>query len=478
MDIDLLSQEKYIIGELARRSIIHFALLVKPSTKINWHHELLAMYLQLFVAGTIKKLIICMPPQHGKSEFCSRLLPSYMLGLHPTKRIISASYNADTATKFNRDVQRIMDSPEYRIAFPDVGLNQKKVSSDAQGAWLRNRDEFEVVTYGGYYKNSGIGGGITGRSADIAIIDDPIKGAAEASSPTIRQAVIDWYTQDLSSRLNNGSQELIIMTRWHERDLVGFILSNPNVAKDWIVLSLPAIKENDNNPDDPREIGEALWPSWQGLERLLTQRALGERAFKCLYQQTPKANEDVLVYPNFELIDKYEYDNLDRVEVVGVDFGFNDETAIIGTKITKDNRLLMHEYAYQKGLTPDKLVLKLRELGIKKQLLVCDSARPELIAHLRAHRFNAIACKKGAGSVFTGIQLVKQYKMCITKESANLQQEALEYEWVTDGGGFATETPTGPKEHGLDAGRYATVQQDIIRRRPQRATYLDTTIPQ
>jgi len=460
-------------GELARRHIAHFFKLIKPDNVINWHHRVLLNALQDFVDRKIINLIVCMPPQHGKSEICSRILPAYILGKMPKKRIISASYNADNSAKFNRDVQRIIDSEEYRLAFKDVRLSEKSVRAAKDGAWLRNRDEFEVVEYGGYYKNAGIGGGITGRTADYAIIDDPVKGAADAASSTIRAAIFNWFAQDLGTRLNNTSQKLIIMTRWHEQDLVGTLLADPQLAKYWHVITLPAIKENHNNPDDPREIGEPLWPDFQGLARLEEARRLGERYFRCLYQQDPRANKDVLVYPEFGVVTASEYLDLSAVEVLGLDFGFNDELALVGTKISSDNRLFAHQYIYQKGLTIDGLMERLKAMAIGGRLLVCDNSRPELITHLRQNGFNAEPCEKGAGSVFTGIQLVKSYSLNISDASANLIVEAQNYEWLTDNRGVATEVPKGAKDHALDALRYAVKKQAALKRGGRPARYID-----
>ena len=462
-------------ADLARKHIKHFFKLIKPENVINWHHAIILDTIQDFIEKKIKNLIISIPPQHGKSEIASRILPAYLLGLNPKCRIISASYNADNSAKFNRDVQRIIDSPEFQIAFPNVGLSKNAVRTDKDGAWLRNKDEFEIVKYGGYYKNAGVGGGITGRSAEYAIIDDPVKGSADAASPTIRQSIYNWFNTDLSSRLNNNSQKLIIMTRWHEQDLVGVLLANPKIAQRWHVLSLPAIREDMKDPRDPRKLGEAMWEEFQGLERLYEAREQGERSFRCLYQQDPKANRDVLVYPDFDIIDTAFYRDIAKIEILGLDFGYNDELALIGTKVS-DKNLYAHQYIYKKGLTPDALVAELKALGIRNELLVCDNARPELITHLRAAGFNAVACEKGAGSVYSGIQLVKSHNLFYTNDSVNLISETQNYEWLTDGSGFATETPKGKKDHALDGMRYAGVKQVQIKRGNRKATYIDMSI--
>jgi hypothetical protein len=471
----LAALKQTLQGDLARKHVKHFFKLIKPENVINWHHAIMLDTIQDFIDKKIKNLIISIPPQHGKSEIASRILPAYLLGINPMCRIISASYNADNSAKFNRDVQRIIDSKEYRITFPDVGLNSRISRSDKDGAWLRNKDEFEIVEYGGYYKNAGIGGGITGRTADYAIIDDPVKGAADAASPTVRQSIFNWFAQDLGTRLNNKSQKLIIMTRWHEQDLVGILLSNPATAKHWHVLSLPAIKEEGGDPRDPRKAGEAMWEDFQGIDRLNEAKALGERYFRCLYQQDPKANRDVLVYPEFEIIEPAFYADIAKIEVFGLDFGYNNELALVGTKIF-DNKLFANELIYKKGLKPDTLVLELKALGIKRELIVCDNARPELIAYLVAHGFNAVACEKGAGSIYSGIQIVKSYQIHYTSSSANLITETQNYEWVTNSSGFATEVPTGKNNHALDGLRYGAVKQTKLKQGARPARYIDSSI--
>jgi predicted phage terminase large subunit-like protein len=147
---------------LARKSLLEFTKYTMPNYKPNWHHEVMCEYLDRFIAGEIKRLMIFAPPRHGKSEIVSRRLPAYILGLNPNTPIIAASYGADLARRMNRDVQRIIDSPEYRRVFPDTRLYGKNIRTVGGGSWLRNSDEFEVVEYGGYYRGAGVGGAITG----------------------------------------------------------------------------------------------------------------------------------------------------------------------------------------------------------------------------------------------------------------------------------------------------------------------------
>lgn len=275
--------------QLSIKGIADFTLHTKPDYQLNWHHNYLCDKLDLFIKGEIKNLMVFMPPQHGKSELVSRRLPAYMLGLNPKLKVIGASYSADLSSTFNRDVQRVIDTEAYRQIFPNIFLNSSQVRTSSRGNWLRNADIFEIVGYGGFYKSVGVGGSLTGTPADIAIIDDPIKDAMEAYSQTVRNNVWDWYVNVLVTRLHNASQKLFTMTRWHEDDPAGRILQYE--GNDWEVISLPAIKENDNDPDDPRKVGEALWEDRHSLETLLKKKALSNRTFISLYQQRP-APED------------------------------------------------------------------------------------------------------------------------------------------------------------------------------------------
>ena len=207
----------------ARSSMLNFVTYTKPDYLVNWHHAVLCKYLQKFAQGAIKKMMVFMPPQHGKSELTSRRLPAYLLGQNPKLKIIGCSYGADLAKAFNRDVQRIIDNERYHSIFSNTTLSASNVKTSAKGSYLRNADLFEIVEHRGFYKSVGVGGSLTGTPADIGIIDDPIKDKAEAESPTYRAKVWDWYTNVFLTRMHNDSQQLITLTRWHKEDLAGRI---------------------------------------------------------------------------------------------------------------------------------------------------------------------------------------------------------------------------------------------------------------
>ena len=162
--------------------------------------------------------MITVPPQHGKSEGSTRRLPAYMLGVNPDLRIAVSSYNSTFASKFNRDIQRIIDTPEYNHVFSDTLLSG---SIKQSSQFLRNSTEFEIVNKKGSLKSVGRGGALTGNPVDVMIMDDLYKDFAEGNSPIIRDSVWDWYTTVVKTRLHNDSQELIVFTRWHEDDLIG-----------------------------------------------------------------------------------------------------------------------------------------------------------------------------------------------------------------------------------------------------------------
>lgn len=151
--------------ERARLGLLNFTRYTKPDYEVNWHHRVMASYLNQVVEGTINRLIICMPPRHGKSEMASVRFPAYLLGRNPRSQIIAASYNATLAAKMNRSVQRVIDSEAYRQLFPGTQLNSKNIRSTSAGSWLRNTDEFEVVNHGGFYRSAGVGGSATGYGA-------------------------------------------------------------------------------------------------------------------------------------------------------------------------------------------------------------------------------------------------------------------------------------------------------------------------
>jgi hypothetical protein len=234
--------------------------------------------------------MVFMPPQHGKSELVSRNLPAYILGKDPKKKIVLASYSATLASSFNRDCQRIIDSEQYRDIFPDTILSSSNVVSVATN-WLRNSEIFETVGHGGFLKTVGVGGSLTGTPADVAIIDDPVKDSIEAMSPTYQFRNWNWFNDVLYTRIHNDSRILITQTRWDVNDLSGKIIQQMELGGEkWEILMLPAIKITENDYD-PRNMGDALWPSRHSIDKLMTVRAQNIRTYESLYQQNPQPTQ-------------------------------------------------------------------------------------------------------------------------------------------------------------------------------------------
>lgn len=288
---------------LARKQFALFSKAVFPTLEFATFHMSYYRVLQAFAEGRIRRLIVTMPPQHGKSQGSTRLLPAFLLGRNPDLRVAIASYSDTFAKKFGKEVQRIIDTPEYRVIFPNTTLDSGK------GAYARTASEAEIVGHRGSLKAVGRGGGLTGNPVDIIVMDDLYKDAMEGNSPIIREAAWDWYTSVVRTRLHNNSQELIVFTRWHEEDIIGeierrervFTLSSlddierlPQGQDVWAKINFDAIKEDEPTPLDTRAQGEALWNNRHSIEALQVKRKLDPHRFECMYQGRPASREGLL----------------------------------------------------------------------------------------------------------------------------------------------------------------------------------------
>lgn len=290
----------------SRESMFAFTIFTMPTFSPIGFHRCYYEKLNQFAHGKIKKLMVFIPPQHGKSEGSTRRLPAYVLGRDPDKKLAIISYSASKARKFNREIQRIVDMSEYQEVFKDTSLDASKVA----GSWLRNADECEIVGRRGGFKTVGVGGPLTGEPVDMLIMDDIYKDAKTAWSSTVRESVEDWYDTVADTRLHNESQQLIVFTRWHHFDLAGRLLEQQGIYSSdnpdgWVVLLYPAIKTGKPTEDDPREEGEPLWPERHSLQKLKTARKRNSHVFESLYQQNPKPVEGLMYENPFK-----EYDTI------------------------------------------------------------------------------------------------------------------------------------------------------------------------
>ncbi len=288
--------------------LVDYSQQVMPFIEFEHFHIAYYRILEAFAQGKIKRLIITMPPQHGKSLGATTLLPAYLLGLNPDLRIAIASYSASLACKFNRRVQRIIESKEYGAIFPQTTI--KKGAKPPN--YIRTAEEVEIIGHDGSLLAVGREGSLTGNRVDCFILDDLYKDAMEANSPLIRENCLEWYTSVVRTRTHNDSSELIVFTRWHEEDLIGSICQKEQWApllswsqidhtppECWLYLNLEAIKCSAPTEIDPRESDIALWPSRQSRELLLQKRALDPLRFECMYQGHPSAREGLLYGDNF-----------------------------------------------------------------------------------------------------------------------------------------------------------------------------------
>ena len=297
-------------------SFTDYALAVYPFLELEWFHRTYYRVLEAFAHGRIRRLMITMPPQHGKSVGATTLLPAYLLGLDPDLRIAIASYSAALASKFNRRVQRILESAEYGRLFPATTI--KRGAKPAN--YIRTADEVEIVGREGSLLSVGREGSLTGNRVDCFLLDDLYKDAMEANSPIVRENCWEWYASVVRTRMHNASRELMVFTRWHEEDLIGMLRRRERVvelhawsdlervpADGWLALDFEALRTAAPTEIDPRAAGEALWPARHDAALLRAKRALDPLRFECMYQGRPSVREGLLYGDQFA-----EYDTLPR----------------------------------------------------------------------------------------------------------------------------------------------------------------------
>lgn len=311
---------------LARSLLYAFVQYMKPDYSMGWVHELICDSLDSFLLKVLDKksprLMITMPPRSGKTELVSRCFPAYVLGKFPDMNVIAASYSADLASRTNRDVQRIIDTPEYRALFPQTKLTGKG-TKEANVNYLRNSDIFEIVGRKGSYRSAGQQGSLTGMGAEILICDDPIKSKEVAYSSTERGKVWDWYLSTFYTRQSPGAGILLIQTRWHMDDLAGRLLagSKTGEGEEWKLLNFPAIAEED---ELHRKKGEPLHPKRFSLEAYeAIKKVQGKIHWAALYQQRPTPTEGAIF-----MRDRFKYyqvrpERFDRI-LLSWDMTFKD----------------------------------------------------------------------------------------------------------------------------------------------------------
>ena len=290
--LNVLSMEYIDRRRRARSNFKDFIEFVKPSYSMTPFHTSVSTALDDFAGGLYKKLMLFAPPQHGKSEQSSRLLPAFLIGLKPSSKIALVCYSPVIAEGFSKDVQKIIESDKYRELFPEViidGVGCKR------GTLKRNSYEFHT-SQNGYLISVGVGGALTSKTVDIAIIDDLYKSHVDAWSALHRKHVENWYWSVLETRLHNDSRVIIVYTRWHEQDLAGTLRKSESHLWKQLKFEILKTKATIDNELDNREIGEPLWAEKHGLEKICRWRERDPISFESLGQQNPKPKEG-LMYP-------------------------------------------------------------------------------------------------------------------------------------------------------------------------------------
>jgi predicted phage terminase large subunit-like protein len=263
--------------EDCQEDFISFVKSQWPDFVEGRHHRIIGEKFNKIAQGKLKRLIVCLPPRHTKSEFASTYFPAWMMGLRGNLKIIQTTHTAELAVRFGRRVRNIIDSDEYQEVFPKLKLEADNKSA---GRWTTNQ--------GGESFYAGVGGAITGRGADLLIIDDPVS-EQDALSPTAMDSIYDWYTSGPRQRLQPGGIIVIVMTRWSTKDLVGKVLKKQgdDYADQWDVVEFPAIMPESDEP---------LWPEfWKKDELLGVKASLPIGKWNSQWMQNPTAEEGSIV---------------------------------------------------------------------------------------------------------------------------------------------------------------------------------------
>ena len=295
------AQRELALRALARKHMLPFVERFDSNYQAGWVHKDICQRLEQFSEDVANRksprLMLFMPPRHGKSTLASVAFPAWHLGRNPEHEFISCSYSGSLAMSFSRKVRHQLREPNYKNVFSGASLDP---TSQSVESWL--------TTKGGGYVAAGVGGGITGKGAHVLVIDDPVKNREDAESEHSRSSVWDWYTSTAYTRLAPGGGILVILTRWHDDDLAGRLLqAAADGADEWEVVKYPAIAEQD---EEFRAEGDALHPERYDIPSLeKIQRAIGPRDWSALYQQNPVADEGD--YFNREMINYYDEADLD-----------------------------------------------------------------------------------------------------------------------------------------------------------------------
>lgn len=343
-----------------RDGLMPFSILTNPKYQVNWHHKVIAKELEeierrVKTGGKPIFLLLEIPPRHGKSEEASINFPAWFLGRNPSMEIITSSYSSDLSQDFGSKTRNLVQSPEYQAIFPNMALRQ---DSQSKAKWITGE--------GGSYTSVGVGGALTGRGANILLIDDPIKNREEADSETIRNKIWGWFRSTAYSRLEPNGAVIIIMQRWHKYDLIGKIKDQFRGREDIEIKEIifPALATQD---EEFRKYGEALWASRYSVDALDSIRAtIGEINWASQFQQVPILAENMEFKSEyFRYFEEEDILDLDLDVTVALDLATGDK------EVKNGDDVAITVVGKEKG-KPNWYVLEVIG-GILDPLQVCDA---------------------------------------------------------------------------------------------------------
>jgi predicted phage terminase large subunit-like protein len=408
MNVDDLQRAINITKQLhqikGRKQLVNFITYTDENYDPQWFHEIACKYLDKLQSGEIKKLMMFVPPQHGKSTMSSINFPAYCLGKNPSEKIILGSYNKTKATEFTNKVRKLVKEKTYKELFPDMHLSG-----------VDSMEYFET-SQGGFLKSAGMDSGVTGTSATLLIIDDPFKGRSESNSQTIRDKVWNTYNDDFLTRLDDEGRVLMLYTRWHEDDIAGRILNEKSTyyhekeASEWVVVVFQALKQ-DTLPfktavqyDDPRGFDEALWEEKHSRETIARRRERNPSSFNSLYQQTPTASDGNKIKRSYWVIKKENE----------LPFNINSVTwnAIIDGAFTEDSKNDETAYGFFYYHKPDGKLYIRNLQGVRKSLpnFLTHFAESSKSNGIRPHSKTYIEPKASGKSIKQFLRLPKYGK--------------------------------------------------------------------
>ena len=290
------ARETLLVRDKVRDSFMAFVKHVYDGFIEGSHHKQVATQFEKLAVDPGSRIIVNMPPRHTKSEFASYLLPAWLIGKNPKLKIIQTTHTAELAVRFGRKVRNLMETDRYKEVFPEVEL---QIDSKAAGRWETGQ--------GGEYYAAGVGGAITGRGADLLIIDDP-HSEQDALSETAMDHAYEWYTSGPRQRLQPGGSIVVVMTRWSLKDLTGKLIkaqASDIMADQWDIVEFPAILPS----------GNVMWPEfWKKDELLRVKASLSVGKWNAQWQQNPTAEEGAIIKK--EWWNKWEKDDIPPVSYI------------------------------------------------------------------------------------------------------------------------------------------------------------------